>query len=116
MLPSVMVSDVRLFDSEYGCIASGLVRADGQLCEPPLHRDSFGYWYDDDSGDVSYDLFIQPEQLYFRYPEVVPKVNWLRVIIPKDCEHCLCRRDIVFYISIDGQTCSTLPEGAVFEQ
>ena len=81
-----------------------------------LHRDSFGYWYDDDSGDVSYDLFIQPEQLYFRYPEVVPKVNWLRVIIPKDCEHCLCRRDVVFYISIGGRTCSTLPEGAVFEQ
>ena len=111
-----MISNVRLFETEYGCIASGLVRTDGQPCEPPFYRNPYGYDYDGDDSDGPYDFFVQPQQVYFRYPDVVPKVNWLRVIIPKDCEHCLCRRDIVFYISIDGRTCSTLPEGAVFEQ
>ena len=66
--------------------------------------------------DDSYLSYILPQQVFLRYPDVVPLVNWLRVIIPTDCEHCLHRRNLTFFISLDGRTCDSLPEGAVYEQ
>ena len=108
-----MVSNVELIETEHGCIACGVVR----INEPSdWQRDD---WFVRDICRGSDDIglsYIVPQQVFLRYPDVVPLVNWLRVVIPTDCEHCLHRRNLTFFISLDGRTCCSLPEGAVFEE
>ena len=107
-----MVSNVELIEAEHGCVACGLVRID-DMADWQLED-----WSVRDLPGSSDDIvsYIVPQQVYLRYPDVVPLVNWLRVVIPTDCEHCLHRRNLMFYISLDGRTRCSLPEGAVFEE
>ena len=111
-----MVSNVELIETEHGCIACGVVR----INEPIDWQQSDWFVRGIYRGSIDLDYsclsYILLQQVFLRYPDLVPLVNWLRVVIPTDCEHCLHRRNVTFFISLDGRTCCSLPEGAVFEE
>ena len=114
-----MVSNVRLFDTPFGRIGSGIVHVGEYPKEPSIFlSNSSGDDCSDDKSLSETQLTIstqsRPGDAYL--PEDLPVVDWLRIVLPRKCGRCRYAHDIVFFISRSGETRSTLPEGPLFEQ
>ena len=47
---------------------------------------------------------------------MVPTVNWLKVVVPTQCEECKVCHDYVLYVSRDGRACGAIAKGLAYEQ
>ena len=63
-----------------------------------------------------YKSFDLSRSVYFPKNGMIPTVNWLKVVVPTQCEKCKIYHDYVLYVSRDGRACSAIAKGLAYEQ